>query len=546
MRSGACWYNSPMAALIRNLPWVIAALILAALLAIAVQIAVTMPPRSFTILTGPEEGGYYQAALAYQRIAKEKGFDLQIRTTNGASETLALLQSGAADLGFVQSGVAAAGDPSKLSTIANVFYEPVWIFYRKDAFGNEPMTRLHQAIGKRIAVGPLGSGTYDLANYFLPIAGLTPDNTTLLNLSFADAAQQLTDGTADVAIFVVSDSSPLPWQLINTPGIELMSVSRANAYAFYYPWLSELVLPEAGANVANDIPAESKHLLTTVAALIARNDLHPDLVRLMVIAAIQTHRSGGKFEKPGQFPNLELTDLPVDPDADAYMRQILGGRTDLDRYLPFWLAAIVDRYLLFVLPALLIILPLLSRSPQAFQWYMRQRIVRWYRIVHEIEYRSQTMDLEQIDSELRHLDEIERTIADELTVTNSYMPQVYELRQHIDFVAGKLKERKLQLQAQAQAPSDTRPWPGSAAGAGQRPYRDAGLAHACLLPQHWVLHWAPPLPFLGPPLGWMLLCCRPAQALATTPRPSTAVPRSPLPPSRPIRPSASARQDRRG
>ena len=456
-----------MAALIRNLPWVITGLILAALLAIAVQIAVTMPPRSFTILTGPEDGGYYQAALAYQRIAKENGFDLQIRTTKGASETLELLNSGAADLGFVQSGVAAAGDPSKLSTIANVFYEPVWIFYRKDAFDGKPMTRLNEAMGKRIAVGPLGSGTHDLASYFLPKAGLTPENTTLLNLSFVAAAQRLQDGAVDVAIFVVSDSSPLPWQLISTPGLELMSVSRANAYAFYYPWLNELVLPEAGADVANNIPAESKHLLTTIAALIARNDLHPDLVRLMVIAAIQTHRSGGKFEKPGQFPNLELTDLPVDSDADAYMRQILGGRTDLDRYLPFWLAAIVDRYLLFVLPALLIILPLLSRSPQAFQWYMRQRIVRWYRIVHEIEYRSQTMDLEQIDSELRHLDEIERTIADELTVTNSYMPQVYELRQHIEFVAGKLKERKLQLQAQAQVSGQA-----SAHTPGQTPDQD--------------------------------------------------------------------------
>ncbi len=299
----------------------------------------------------------------------------------------------------------------------------------------------------------MAAARYDLANYFLPIAGLTPENTTFLDLSFADAAKQLAEGAVDAAIFVVSDASSLPWQLINTPGIELMSVARANAYAFYYPWLSELVLPEGGANVANNVPAESKHLLTTVAALIARNDLHPDLVRLMVIAAIQTHRSGGKFEKPGQFPNLEMTDLPVDPDADAYMRQILSGRTDLDRYLPFWLAAIVDRYLLFVLPALLIILPLLSRSPQAFQWYMRQRIVRWYRIVHEIEYRSQAMDLEQIDSELRHLDEIERTIADELTVTNSFMPQVYELRQHIEFVAGKLSERKLQLQAQGQAGS---------------------------------------------------------------------------------------------
>lgn len=463
-----------MAALIRNLPWVISGLILAGLLAIAVQIAVTMPPRSFTILTGPEDGGYYQAALAYQRIAKEKGFDLQIRTTNGASETLALLESGAADLGFVQSGTAAAGDPAKLSTIANVFYEPVWIFYRKDAFGDVPITRLHQALGRRIAVGPKGSGTFDLANYFLPIAGITPENTTFLDLSFADAAKQLTAGELDVAIFVVSDASGLPWQLLRTPGIELMSVSRANAYAFYYPWLSELILPEAGADVANNIPSESKHLLTTIAALIARRDLHPDLVRLMVIAAIQTHRGGGKFEKPGQFPNLELTDLPVDADADAFMRQILGGRTDLDRYLPFWLASIIDRYLLFVLPALLIILPLLSRSPQAFQWYMRQRIVRWYQIVHDIEYRSQKMDLEQIDSELRHLDEIERTIADELTVTNSYMPQVYELRQHIDFVAGKLKERKLQLEAQVQGEGQA---PIQPLGQVQDPPQEQGNGH---------------------------------------------------------------------
>lgn len=89
------------------------------------------------------------------------------------------------------------------------------------------MTRLYEAMGKRIAVGPLGSGTYDLANYFLPVVGLTPDNTTLLNLSFADAAQQLADGAVDVAIFVVSDSSPLPGEPINTPDIELMSVSGA-------------------------------------------------------------------------------------------------------------------------------------------------------------------------------------------------------------------------------------------------------------------------------------------------------------------------------
>ena len=439
-----------MSVLIRNLPWFVAGLALALLLAIVVQVATSLPPRHFTILTGPEEGGYYKTALEYQRIAREKGFDLQIRTTRGASETLELLETGAAEVGFVQSGVASHGDPEVLSTIANVFYEPLWIFYRKDAFAGAPMTRLHQAIGKRIAIGVEGSGTRDLAASLLQQAGLTADNTKFLNLTFAEAAQQLTDGNADVAFFVVSDASELPWQLIRTPGIELMNVARANAYAFYYPWLSELVLPEAGADVAHGIPSEPKHLLTTVASLVARNDMHPDLVRLMVIAAIESHAGGGKFEKPGQFPNLELTDLPVDPDAEAYMRQILGGRSYLDRYFPFWLAAVIDRYLLFVVPALLILLPFLSRSPQVFQWYMRQRIVRWYRIVHDIDRRAQSMSLGEIDAELQQLDDIEHRIADELTVTNSYMPQVYELRQHIEFVADKLQKRRLALQAQAQ------------------------------------------------------------------------------------------------
>jgi TRAP transporter TAXI family solute receptor len=435
-----------MSTLIRHLPWVMLALALLLLVAIAGQVATSMPPRTFTILTGPEGGGYYLAAQAYQRIAQEKGFDLQIRTTAGASETLDMLERGEAEVGFVQGGIAARGDSQLLSAIANVFYEPVWIFYRTDAFDGQPLTRLAEAQGKRVSLGLQGSGTYELASSLAAKVGLTPENTTFLNLSFDAAEAQLAAGDIDVALFVVSDASELPWRLIQTPGIALMSVERADAYAFYYPWLRELVLPEGGADVAANIPSEPKRLLATTANLVARNDMHPDLVRLMVIAAIETHRRGGRFEEPGEFPNIELTDLPVDQEAYAYMQQILSGRSFLDAYFPFWLASLIDRYLLFVVPALLIALPILSRSPQAFQWYMRQRIVRWYRIVHDIERRAQTMGLEEIDVELQNMAEIERTVGEELIVTTSYMPQVYQLRQHIEYVMEKLNKRKLMLQ----------------------------------------------------------------------------------------------------
>jgi TRAP transporter TAXI family solute receptor len=440
-----------MSALIRNLPLVIIIASFAVLLAIILQIVTTFPPRSFTILTGSEEGGYYLAAQEYQRIAKEKGFDVVIRTTNGAVETLELLEAGEAEVGFIQSGIDSGDARTELSTLANVFYEPVWIFYRTDAFDGESLTRLPQAAGKRIAIGPEGSGTHLLSNNILRQAGVISDTASLLPLSFADAAEQLVAGTVDVAIFVVSDSADLPWDLIRQPGIELMNVERAAAYAFYYPTLSELVLPAGGADVEQSIPSEPKTMLATVANLVVRNDIHPDLIRLLVVAAFETHRQGGRFEKAGEFPNTFHTDLPVNSQAEAYMRQIQQGGSFLDTYFPFWLAAVLDRYMLFVLPALLLLLPILSRSPQAFQWYMRQSVVRWYRIVHELDRRSQTMTLDEIDAALQELDELDHRIGDELIVTNTVMPQVYELRQHIDFVVEKLNKRREALIRQTQA-----------------------------------------------------------------------------------------------
>ena len=56
---------------------------------------------------------------------------MQTRETAGAVETLDLVEQGAAPAGFVQGGVAAQGSATKLSTLASVFREPLWILYRK-------------------------------------------------------------------------------------------------------------------------------------------------------------------------------------------------------------------------------------------------------------------------------------------------------------------------------------------------------------------------------------------------------------------------------
>ena len=91
--------------------WLSIAFVLALLIALIVSTAVSMPPRSFTILTGREGGAYYQYAQEYQKIAAEYGFELKIQQTAGSVETLRLLEDGTAAAGFVQGGLATVGMP---------------------------------------------------------------------------------------------------------------------------------------------------------------------------------------------------------------------------------------------------------------------------------------------------------------------------------------------------------------------------------------------------------------------------------------------------
>jgi TRAP-type uncharacterized transport system substrate-binding protein len=87
---------------------VVPVLALALVIAGAGSFVASLPPRQFTLLTGREGEGNYQAALAYQEIAREKGFELDIQTTADSAEVLQRLGAGEASIGFVQSGLARA------------------------------------------------------------------------------------------------------------------------------------------------------------------------------------------------------------------------------------------------------------------------------------------------------------------------------------------------------------------------------------------------------------------------------------------------------
>lgn len=433
----------------RNLKWIALVVTVFVLVAIVATVVASLPPREFTILTGRAGGAYYQAAERYQALAAERGFQLNIVETAGSVDTLERLKAGEADVGFVQGGIAIPEDAPNLSTLASIFYEPVWILYRKEMDFNSAPGFNEALMGKRLGIGEAGSGANQLIRTLLADVGLNGGNVSLLELSNDDAAAALRNGELDLAFFVAAPNSTFIQTLLRDPALELLSLRRADAFAARHRFLSRLTIPEGAFDMIGNIPDQDVEVISTVANLVVNNELHPDLLRLMTIAAVTTHEAGGIFEKRYEFPNVEYADLPVDKEGLAYLNRIKSGESTFDNYLPFWAAALIDRYLLFVVPFALLLIPMLSRTPLLYIWYMRNKVTRWYKTARTIELRVDNMSEQEIDAEIRQLDELDDTLIKELQVSNAYMPAVYDLRTHIAYVTQKLERRRDALAASA-------------------------------------------------------------------------------------------------
>jgi hypothetical protein len=135
----------------------------------------------------------------------------------------------------------------------------------------------------------------------------------------------------------------------------------------------------------------------------------------------------------GEFPNARYAEFPVAKDAERFYRT---GPPLLQRYLPFWLANLIDRMWVALVSIIAILIPLSRLVPPLYEFRVRSRVFRWYRNLRQIEY-----DLERGNQTrpelLAALDRLEER-ASNVTVPLSYADELYALRQHIDLVRAKL------------------------------------------------------------------------------------------------------------
>lgn len=395
------------------------------------------PPSTLTIASGPEGSVFRRNAEKYAAILARNHVKLKILDTDGSQENLTRLADpkSQVDIGFVQSGGVTSQKPDKLVSLGSVFYQPLLIFYRSA----KPIELFSQLSGRRLAIGPQGSGTHTLALALLAANGIKPEGPTRLNdQDAADAAQALLAGRVD-AVFLMGDSASTEVMrtLLGAPGIHLFSFAQADAYTRRIHYLSKLVLPQGSIDLGKNVPAHDINLIGLTVELIARPNLHPALSDLLIDAAREVHGSAGLLRRKGEFPAPIASEFPLSDDADRYYK---SGKGFLYRYLPFWMASLVNRILLVFVPMIVLLIPGLKLIPALYRWRINLIIYRWYRALLVLEKDLMAHGASNMREELlERLDQIEKAVK-KMKVPASFAEQFYVLRGHIDFVRARLME----------------------------------------------------------------------------------------------------------
>jgi TRAP-type uncharacterized transport system substrate-binding protein len=263
---------------------------------LALDYFVPAPPSTILFAVGFKGGSYEGFAERYREVLARSHVKLETRTTNGVVENLKLLEdaNSGVQAAFVQSGIKADKQGAALLSLGRINYQAFCLFYR----ANQTLDDLTQLKGKRIAAGPVGSGTRAVAEKILGISGVTSDTATLLPLAGQNANKALKDGDVDVVIHASDLDAPYIQALLRDPEVRLMSLPRAEALTRIFPFLVRLELPRGVIDYEKNIPANDVTMIATTNVVLVRGDTHPEIIGLLAQTLLETHGGRGFFIAP--------------------------------------------------------------------------------------------------------------------------------------------------------------------------------------------------------------------------------------------------------
>jgi hypothetical protein len=432
--------------LVAALPFI---LLIAALLGAAYALLDPAPPKRIVIATGPEQSAFAEFGKRYASELANFGIEVELRPTRGSLDNLTILRDREqdVDVGFVQGGSSTSArtvdeDTSgvPLMSLGSLFFEPVWFFYREAAARELPQRTLQQPAqlaGWRVNFGTVGSGTPGLVKKLVAVNGIDYDSLHPLGMELTPAVVALLGGELEAVAFASAPEAPFVQMLLRTPGIKLLEFPQAEAYSRRFPFLSPVSLPRGVVDLGRNVPTHDVPLIAPITSMVAREGTHPALVQLLVQAATRIHGEAGWISRANRFPTAQHSEFPLASEAGRFYA---NGPPLLQRYLPFWLANLIDRMWVVLITIIAVVIPLSRVVPPLYQFRVRRRVFRWYRQLRDIEDRlaigavpatELLEDLEKLDDKIAHI-----------AVPLSYAEELYNMRLHISLVRRRLRRAR--------------------------------------------------------------------------------------------------------
>lgn len=400
------------------------------------QFVKPIPKKELTIASGLKDGKYHKLALLYKEILQKENVKVNIITSEGSVENIKLLDENKAQLAFVQNGIIENHQNKNIQSLASIYYEPLWVFYKNNSYTIDYIIEL---TSKKISIGKEGSGTKNLASKILSSNNITTENSQIFNFSNNEAKNKLLSGKIDAMFLVAGYDSKIVKELLENPSINILNIKRAHAYSQKYTFLETLNLYEGTIDLYKNLPDSDIKLLATTATLVANEHLPEELTRLILKKIKEIHKEKNLFSKDSQFPNTQNLTLQLNEEAQRYFTY---GDSFLEKIFPYWIASNIDRLKILLIPLLTLLIPLFKGLLPLYKWSIRSKIYKWYKQLKQIESQVDEISKKQIDEKIEELEELRKEIYKETKVPLSYMNEYYNLQIHLDLIKKKIDEKR--------------------------------------------------------------------------------------------------------
>lgn len=316
-----------------NKKWFVLALVLVLAVSFTASQALADKRRFLSIASGWVTGAYYPFAGAVSRVAwkhlKEKNIKVTAESSGASVANSKLIGKGDTDFALLQNDIAYYAHYGKMmfdKPISNLlgcmtlYPETIQIVARKDA----NIKSVADLKGKRVSIGPLGSGTTENAKQILKAWDLSEKDLEAQQLKASQAADYMKDGRLDAyfnttavgAAHIIDTALLVPSVIVPVSGPNAEKLLKE--YGFY---AKDTVAP--GIYKGVDAPVET---VAVMAMLAARADLEADIVYLILKAVYedldQVKMAHAKFKGIDVKKALMGMSIPLHPGAEKYFKEV--------------------------------------------------------------------------------------------------------------------------------------------------------------------------------------------------------------------------------